>query len=312
MDSRYKIGMRNIKTAFAVGFCLIVFQLIGISDGIQASITAIICMKSSYQNSLTTGIERTIGTLIGAVLGIITLMLLVESGVKIATLLAIINVIIIIYLCNVLKVQASIIISLVVFLMILLGEKDQPPLIYGSMRMVETVFGIMTAYLVNRYFDPRIFRRKDKNTFLLPEIRTSAPDDIGSIMGLWLQNNIRWYPHLDPSYWHKIYDAAREGYLHSDKIYLYTENSEIVGFVAIKNETLLDGPFISKSVDEGKVGRLLLTHCQTYYGALSSTLPATNESLRETFFSSGFKVLNKVYDESLKIDVLQVEWSRKS
>ena len=312
MDSRYKIGMRNIKTAFAVGFCLIVFQIIGISDGIQASITAIICMKSSYQNSLTTGVERIIGTFIGSVLGILTLMLLVESGFKIATVLAIINVIIIIYLCNVFKVQASTIISLVVFLMILLGEKDQPPIIYGTMRLIETVFGILSAYFVNRYFDPRIFQRKRRISFLLPVIRTSGPDDISAIMGLWLENNMRWYPHLDPSYWHEQYDLVRERYLHTGRVYLYTENEDIVGFVAIKDDTVLEGPYIKKVADPLKIGALMLSHCQDYYGVLTSTLPATIEPLRETFFNAGFVVLNKTYDESLKIDTLNVEWSRKN
>lgn len=312
MDSRYKIGMRNIKTAFAVGVCLIVFQIIGISDGIQASITSIICMKSSYQNSLTTGIERTIGTFIGSVLGIITLMLLVESGIKLATVVAIINVVVIIYLCNVFKVQASTIISLVVFLMILLGEKDQPPLIYGTMRLIETIFGILIAYLVNRYFDLRIFQRKRRISFLLPVIRTSGPDDIAAIMGLWLQNNMRWYSHLDPSYWHDKYDVVRERYLHTDRVYLYTENEDIVGFIAINGETVIEGPFIKKGADHQTIGTQLLNHCQDYYGVLTSTLPDTNETLIETFFNSGFGVLRKAYDDSLKTDILKVEWSRKN
>ncbi len=312
MDSRYKIGMRNIKTAFAVGVCLVVFQIIGISDGIQASITAIICMKSSYQNSLTTGIERTIGTFIGSVLGIITLMFLVESGFTLATILAIFNVVLIIYLCNVFKVQASTIISLVVFLMILLGEKDQPPLIYGTMRLVETIFGILTAYLVNRFLDPRIFQRRRRISFLLPVIRASGPDDIGAIMGLWLQNNIRWYPHLDHSYWHELYDSVRERYLHTDRVYLYTENEEIVGMIAIKGEAILEGPFIKKGGNHRTIGKLLLDHCQDYYGALTSTLPDTNEPLIETFFNSGFEVLKKAYDDSLKTDTLKVQWSRKN
>lgn len=312
MDSRYKIGMRNIKTAFAVGVCLVVFQIIGISDGIQASITSIICMKSSYQNSLTTGIERTIGTFIGSVLGIITLMFLVEAGFLIATILAIINVVLIIYLCNVFKVQASTIISLVVFLMILLGEKDQPPLIYGSMRLVETIFGILTAYLVNRFFDPRVFQRKRRISFLLPVIRPSGPDDIGTIMGLWLENNIRWYSHLDTSHWHELYDSVRERYLHTDRVYLYTENEEIVGVVAIKGETLLEGPFIKKGADHRSIVNLLLEHCQDYYGVLTSTLPDTNEPLIEAFFNSGFEVLKKAYDDSLKTDTLKVQWSRKN
>lgn len=312
MESRYKIGMRNIKTALAVGFCLIVFQAIGISDGIQASITAIICMKSSYQNSLTTGLDRIIGTFIGSVLGILTLLILLETGIKIATLLAIINVVIIIYLCNVFKVQASTIISLVVFLMILLGEKDQPPLIYGSMRLVETIFGIFTAYLVNRYFDPRNLPIKKDDGFMLPEIRNSGHDDIADIMALWLQNNLHWYHHLDPIYWHKLYDSVRERYLHTDNVYIYTENEKIIGFVAIKDEKTLEGPFVMKSSDERKVGVLLLHHCETYYGVLVSTLPGTNEPLMETFLKSGFELISESYDKSLKTEVLKVEWSRKN
>lgn len=312
MESRYKIGMRNIKTAVAVGFCLVVFQIIGVSDGIQASITAIICMKSSYQNSLTTGIERTIGTFIGSVLGIFTLLLLVESGPEIATLLAIFNVVLIIYLCNVFKVQASTIISLVVFLMILLGEKDLPPILYGIMRLVETIFGILIAYLVNRYFDIRVIRRKRRISFLLPVIRDFGADDIGSIMGLWFQNNLHWYPHLDPSYWHETYDTVRERYLQKDNVYVYTENEMIVAFIAIRDEKVIEGPFVSKTADADKIGALLLEHCQAYYGVLTSTLPDTNESLRETFSHSGFKVLKKVYEETLKTNTLKVEWSRKN
>lgn len=150
-DARFKIGLRNIKTALSVGLCLLVFQTIGVSDGIQAAITAIICMKSSLQNSLQVGVERAIGTVIGAILGILTLILMIETGLQWATILAIVNVILIIYLCNIFKVQNSTIISLVVFLMILIGEKDQPPLIYGSMRLVETIFGIGIAYLVSLF-----------------------------------------------------------------------------------------------------------------------------------------------------------------
>jgi hypothetical protein len=109
-----------------------------------------------------------------------------------------------------------------------------------------------------------------------------------------------------------MYDLVRERYLHTDRIFLYTENDDIVGFVAIKDETVLEGPFIKKAADNQSIGSILLNHCQEFYGVLSSTLPATMESLRETFFSSGFVVLSKNFDESLKLDTLKVEWSRKN
>ena len=153
MDPRYKIGMRNIKTAIAVGVCLRFFQILGISDGIIASITAVICMKSSIQNSLLTGMQRVTGTFIGALLAVVTLILIEDTPYHISTLVVLIGVVLIIYLCNVFKIQASTIISVVVFLIILVGEKDAPPLIYGIMRLVETIFGIAVTYLINRFID---------------------------------------------------------------------------------------------------------------------------------------------------------------
>ena len=97
-----------------------------------------------------------------------------------------------------------------------------------------------------------------------------------------------------------------------DRVYLYTENEEIVGVVAIKGETLLEGPFIKKGADHRSIVNLLLEHCQDYYGVLTSTLPDTNEPLIEAFFNSGFEVLKKAYDDSLKTDTLKVQWSRKN
>jgi len=104
IDPRFKIGMRNIKTALSVGICILFFQFLGISDGIQAAIAAIICLKSSLQNSIQTGVERVIGTVIGAVLGILALLLIENMDFQISTLLAIVGVVLIIYLCNILKV----------------------------------------------------------------------------------------------------------------------------------------------------------------------------------------------------------------
>ena len=54
MNPRFKIGMRNVKTAVAVGICLLFFQLLHIGsdiNGVQAAVAATICMKSSLQNT---------------------------------------------------------------------------------------------------------------------------------------------------------------------------------------------------------------------------------------------------------------------
>jgi hypothetical protein len=311
-DARFKIGLRNIKTALSVGLCLLVFQTIGISDGIQAAITAIICMKSSLQNSIQTGVERTVGTVIGAILGILTLILMLETGIQWATILAIVNVVLIIYLCNIFKVQNSTIISLVVFLMILIGEKDQPPLIYGSMRLVETIFGIGIAYLINRFIDPHRILRKKRDPYIASEIRPFYPGDLPQVMSIWLSAHLRLYPQVEPLHWHEAYEGVRTGYKEEDTVYLYTENLKVVGYIAVKGGTTLDGPYVEGTKDRIKVGGLLLEHAQTLFPTLKTQIPMTNEKLEELFLRAGFIATEETHHEAWNMDLATLEWSRKS
>ena len=241
MDPRFKIGMRNIKTAISVGVCLIFFQLVGISDGIIASITAVICMKSTLQNSLATGIQRVIGTFFGALLAVITLILIEDAPYHVSTIVVLIGVVIIIYLCNVFKIQASTIISVVVFLIILVGEKDAPPLVYGIMRLGETIFGIIVAYLINRFIDPRkILKKATVESY--SKIRKSNGEDIALLMSIWLKTNISSHPSIDELYWHRLYDSVRKNYLdNSSQIFLYEEDGKVLGFISILEYSKIEG-----------------------------------------------------------------------
>ena len=68
-----KIGMRNIKTAFSVFICIALFNLFKRDNAFYACIAAVICMKDTYENSLSIGINRLLGTFLGGLLGIITI-----------------------------------------------------------------------------------------------------------------------------------------------------------------------------------------------------------------------------------------------
>lgn len=310
-DTRFKIGFRNIKTAVSVGVCLLVFQLLGVSDGIQASITAIICMKSSLQNSLQTGLERVIGTVIGALIGMAALLLLLEAGSIYAVPIAIVSVVIIIYFCNVFKVQNSIIIGLVVFLMILVGEKTQTPLVYGIMRLIETIFGIAAAYLINLLFDPKILPFK-KKTRKAPEIRGYRAGDIASIMSLWISSNIRMYPTVNPDFWHDTYEETRAHYLSQDTtLYLYEKGDEVLGFVCIQEGLKLDGPHVRMGHHWESVGTSLIQHVQRLYQSLSAEVPESSENYQGIFLEEGFSVTKESHSAVSDGNILTLEWSSK-
>ena len=71
-----KIGMRNIKTAISVFLCITLFNLFKRDNAFYACIAAVICMKDTYENSLSIGINRLLGTFLGGLFGIITIYLL--------------------------------------------------------------------------------------------------------------------------------------------------------------------------------------------------------------------------------------------
>lgn len=311
MDPRYKIGMRNIKTAMSVGICLIFFQMLGVSDGIQASITAIICMKSSLQNTFHTGVERVIGTVIGAVLGIFALLLIERTSNQISTILAFLGVVLIIYLCNIFKVQPSVIIGVIVFLIILVGDKNLPPIFYGVMRLAETIFGIIITYLINRFIDPKIFIRKSDQP-LSPKIQSSNDEDLPKVMSIWLKSNIDSHPFIDEQHWHANYDLIRNKYKTEAEIYLFLEDDKILGYISILNYSEIDGIYLLKEGRKKKIETQLLKYCKHHYPCLYVKVFVDNKNAVDFYTNNNFYIVSEETEEITGYNQFNMQWSLKS
>ncbi|MEG2204604.1 MAG: aromatic acid exporter family protein [Oscillospiraceae bacterium] len=67
--SLHPIGMRTLKTAFAVFVCLLIGRFFNPDGMIFAVIAAIVCMQRTARDSRRSGAERIIGTTIGSVVG---------------------------------------------------------------------------------------------------------------------------------------------------------------------------------------------------------------------------------------------------
>lgn len=151
MEERYKLGMRNIKTGVAILICLVICQGTGLSSGFQAAAASILCMQPSVENTIWAGGVRILGTLIGAVTGVA--LIIAHSWVPepVSRLLIAVGVVLVIYLCNVMKIPSTCSIAAMTFLAVQLGEREISPIWDGVQRSVETVLGILVAYLVNKY-----------------------------------------------------------------------------------------------------------------------------------------------------------------
>lgn len=157
--SKFKIGMRTIKTAIAVFLCLGIHFLLGMETGLFSCIAAVVCMRESVGKSWQMGLHRFLGTLIGGALGY----LLVSAAAYMPhyqdgwyVVILPLGMIVCIWLCTLIDKKNGVIICCVVFISIGLDPAMDKTVTFYNMvlRIVDTTIGIVVAGLVNRYFFP--------------------------------------------------------------------------------------------------------------------------------------------------------------
>lgn len=139
-----RIGLRNLKTALAVFICMIISKVLKLEYPFFVVIAAIISMENSVTNSFKAGKNRMLGTLIGAVIGLICA--LIRPG---SALLCGIGMVGVIYCCNFLKWRKPIPIAGIVFIAVMVSIKGKNPFFYSINRMFDTLIGIVVAVAVN-------------------------------------------------------------------------------------------------------------------------------------------------------------------
>jgi uncharacterized membrane protein YgaE (UPF0421/DUF939 family) len=148
-DMKIKIGMRNVKTAVSVFICVFIFKILHLGNPFYAAIAAIITMQNSPGNTFKAGRSRMMGTFVGEVTGLIFASIQPENAV-----LCGLGIIVVIYVCNLLKWNSSISIAGVVFVAIMVNMNGKSPLSYSTYRLIDTLVGIGVAFAVNSFIFP--------------------------------------------------------------------------------------------------------------------------------------------------------------
>lgn len=169
-------GMRNIKTAVSVLLCLVVYVLFPLlaeitnefdgkffelltfivnrQDPLFACIAAVVVMQSTVADSVSSGKSRIYGTALGAAAGLLFLLINLSVPVHLLNILLIaIGVVFLIYVCNLLKLQNAVSISVITFLVILISIGQKSPILYAVNRLLDTGIGIVISIFVNRYLN---------------------------------------------------------------------------------------------------------------------------------------------------------------
>jgi uncharacterized membrane protein YgaE (UPF0421/DUF939 family) len=141
--------MRNIKTALTVFLCILISNMLNL-NAFYASIGAVIAMQNTIENTFKTGLNRTVGTLIGATIGLLLSYLPLFHHIFMMSL----GIVLVIYLTTLLKQKDAVTIACIVYLSIMLNLHQQTPLHYSLLRVFETTLGIILAVIINTYVCP--------------------------------------------------------------------------------------------------------------------------------------------------------------
>lgn len=154
-----KIGLRTIKSGIAVFLCLLLLP----NEPFFACLTAVICLQDTVYNSIHMGINRGAGTIIGASFGLVFLFLFRSLELHINNnylakliiyLIIASGIILMIYICVLIKRPGAINITCIAFLGVTTAHAYSDPLYYATNRIIETLLGIAISILVNRLITP--------------------------------------------------------------------------------------------------------------------------------------------------------------
>lgn len=172
------IGMRIIKSAIAVSLCVVVNLLRG-KDGMvfYSMLAALWCVQMYRNNTISNAFQRTVGTVVGALYGLLYLLIhrVNAFGIVIDTVIESISlfvgIVLVLYTTVLIKKKQASYFSCVVFLSIVVNHiGDLNPYGFVWNRFLDTMIGIIIGVCVNNI---RISFRPDRETLFI-----SGVDDI--------------------------------------------------------------------------------------------------------------------------------------
>lgn len=162
------VGLRIVKSAIAVALCFVVAAIRGNSGIVfYSQLAALWCIQMYTSNTMKNAVQRTIGTMNGALYGLVFLLIqrqcgesFINNGLLRGTVISLM-VIIVLYTTVLIKKKQASYFSCVVFLSIAVNHfSDANPYLFVWNRFLDTMIGIVIGIGVNNFSLPRV-KKKD-------------------------------------------------------------------------------------------------------------------------------------------------------
>ncbi len=138
-------------------------------------------------------------------------------------------------------------------------------------------------------------------------IRALRRADIGRVMELWLDANLKAHSFIPTAYWKSNFDAVKE-MLPQAEVYVYEDEGEIDAFVGL-NGTYIEGIFVSSEMQSKGIGRRLLDFVKTKRTELCLNVYQKNTRAIDFYQREGFKIRCEGLDESTGEKDYEMVWS---
>lgn len=136
--------MTSIKVGISVAVSVLISKLLNLEYPFFVALAVIIPVQDTYISSLKAGKYRALGTIIGAILGVICYF--IQPG---SAIISGIGVAFIIFLCDLLKWPQSGPIGGIVFMSIMVNLKGKNPIYYSFSRVIDTLIGVCVTLAVH-------------------------------------------------------------------------------------------------------------------------------------------------------------------
>jgi uncharacterized membrane protein YgaE (UPF0421/DUF939 family) len=137
--------------------CILISRALKLEYPFYAAIAAIVAMQSSVSGSFKAGKNRMLGTFVGAIIGFVLSSIWPGSAILCA-----LGIMMLIYVCNLLKWNDAIGVGGILVCAIMLNLDGRNPLIYSINRLIDTFIGIGVALLVNYFIVPPEDKKSEK------------------------------------------------------------------------------------------------------------------------------------------------------
>jgi len=142
-------------------------------------------------------------------------------------------------------------------------------------------------------------------------IRPYRPDDLETLLGIWLEASSRAHDFVARSFWEARLDDMRNLYLPAAQTWVYERDGTLVGFVSLLDD-ILAAIFVAPAEQGAGIGSALLEHAKRLREQLSLTVYAANSASIAFYRRHGFRVAGEQLDAHTGHPERLMTWQRQA